>query len=101
MSSEFSVDLDQLDQIISRLNGLSGFLQDHLDQLDRKVASLSGGGWESAAANAYTNAHTQWASSAREFADGVAELRDAVHKAHGRYSRAIDVNRRMLQSGQA
>jgi WXG100 family type VII secretion target len=60
MSSQFSVNLDQLDQIVSRLNGLAGFLHDHLDELDHKVAALQAGSWESAAASAYTDAHTQW-----------------------------------------
>ncbi|WP_225731090.1 MULTISPECIES: WXG100 family type VII secretion target [unclassified Nocardia] len=100
MSSEFSVDLDQLDQIVSRLNGLAGFLRDHLDELDRKVATLRRGSWESAAANAYSEAHTQWLTAAREFADGVAAMSAAAQQAHGRYTRAVDVNRRMLESGQ-
>ncbi|WP_062982868.1 WXG100 family type VII secretion target [Nocardia anaemiae] len=101
MSSQFSVDLDQLDRIVSRLNGLAGFLHDHLDELDHKVAALHSGSWESAAASAYADAHSQWLTAAREFAEGVAAVSDAAQKAHGRYTRAIDVNRRMLQSGQA
>ncbi|MFE9325685.1 WXG100 family type VII secretion target [Nocardia sp. NPDC052278] len=100
MSSQFSVDLDQLDRIVSRLNGLAGFLHDHLDELDHKVAALHNGSWESTAASAYADAHNQWLTAAREFAEGVASMSDAAQKAHGRYTRAIDVNQRMLQSGQ-
>ncbi|MGW4088597.1 WXG100 family type VII secretion target [Nocardia sp. NPDC004750] len=101
MSSQFSVDLERLDQIVSRLNGLAGFLRDHLDELDHKVTALQSGSWESAAAGAYADAHTQWLAAAREFADGVAAVSDAAQKAHGRYTRAIEANRRMLRSGQA
>ncbi|MBF6327562.1 WXG100 family type VII secretion target [Nocardia transvalensis] len=100
MGSKFTVDLDQLDQIVSRLNGLAGFLRDHLDELDRRAKALGNGSWESAAATAYAEAHTQWLAAAREFAEGVAAMSDAAQKAHGRYTRAIEVNRRMLQSGQ-
>ncbi|MCM6776052.1 WXG100 family type VII secretion target [Nocardia sp. CDC159] len=100
MSSQFAVDLDRLDQIVSRLNGLAGFLHDHLEELDRRVNALRNGSWESAAAAAYAQTHAQWLAAAREFAEGVAAMSDAAHKAHGRYTQAIDINRRMLQSGQ-
>ena len=101
MSSQFTVDLEQLDRIVARLNGLAGFLHDQLDELDRKVKTLSGGSWESSAATAYNDAHTQWLASAREFADGVATVSDAAKKAHSRYTNAVTVNRRILASGQA
>ena len=101
MSSKFEVDLDELDKIVTRLSGLASFLHDHLNELDSKVKALqNGGSWESDAASAYAGAHTQWLSAAREFADGVAAMSDAAQKAHGRYTSAVDVNRRMLQSGQ-
>ncbi|WP_067674290.1 WXG100 family type VII secretion target [Nocardia miyunensis] len=100
MSSEFTVDLDQLDRIVGQLSGLSGFLREHLDELDRKVKTLSTGSWESAAAAAYSDAHTQWLSSAKELAEGISEMSDAAKKAHGRYTTAIDTNRRILESGQ-
>ncbi|RDI52660.1 WXG100 family type VII secretion target [Nocardia mexicana] len=94
MGSQFSVDLEQLDQVVARLNGLAGFVRDHLDGLDDKVAGLSGF-WESVAAQAYTEAHREWSTGAREFADGVAEMSDAARKAHERYTRAVDLNLRM------
>lgn len=95
------MDLEQLDRIVARLNGLAEFLHDHLNELDRKVQALSGGSWESKASSAYNSAHTAWLASAREFADGVAAVSDSAQKAHGRYTNAVDVNRRILQSGQA
>ncbi|MFR9772258.1 WXG100 family type VII secretion target [Nocardia sp. SC052] len=97
--SEFSVNLDDLDQIVTRLSGLAGFISEHLDDIDDKVATLAGTGWESVAAQAYSNAHRQWMTGAREFADGVREMSDAARKAHTRYSTAADINRQMLQGG--
>ncbi|MFD6158948.1 WXG100 family type VII secretion target [Nocardia sp. NPDC060256] len=99
MSSEFSVDLEHLDQIVSRLSGLAGFVADHLDEIDDRVAALHGTGWESVAAQAYADAHRQWATGAREFVEGVREMSDAAKQAHGRYTRAIELNSKMLQGG--
>ncbi|WP_228003229.1 WXG100 family type VII secretion target [Nocardia australiensis] len=99
MSSEFSVDLDRLEQLVSRLTALAGFVNENLDGLDEKVATLAGTGWEGVAAQAYNDAHTRWAAGAREFAEGVADMSDAVKAAHGRYTRAIDLNYKMLSGG--
>ncbi|WP_433682991.1 WXG100 family type VII secretion target [Nocardia sp. CA-119907] len=99
MSSEFSVDLDHLDEIVSRLAGLAGFLTDHLDEIDDKVATLQGSGWEGVAAQAYVDAHSQWAIGAREFAEGVRDMSDAAKRAHADYTSAIEVNRKMLRGG--
>ncbi|WP_330257050.1 WXG100 family type VII secretion target [Nocardia sp. NBC_00565] len=97
--SEFSVNLDDLDLIVARLSGLAGFINDHLDDIEDKVAALTGTGWESVAAQAYSEAHRQWMTGAREFAEGVREISDAARKAHTKYSTAADVNKQMLQGG--
>ncbi|BDT93083.1 WXG100 family type VII secretion target [Nocardia beijingensis] len=97
--SEFSVNLDDIDQIVTRLSGLAGFINEHLDDIDDKVTTLVGTGWESVAARAYSDAHRQWMIGAREFADGVREMSDAARKAHTRYSTAADINKQMLQGG--
>ncbi|APE37456.1 hypothetical protein BOX37_29985 [Nocardia mangyaensis] len=99
MATDFNVDLDHLEQIVSKLTGLSGFISDHLDEIDGKVASLTGTGWESIAAEAYQVAHQQWAAGAREFVEGIREISDATQAAHGRYTAAVQLNRRMLQGG--
>lgn len=97
--SEFSVNLEDLDRLVARLSGLSGFISDHLDDIDGKVAALTGTGWESVAAQAYSEAHQQWMTGAREFTEGVREMSDTARKAHTRYSTAADVNKQMLQGG--
>ncbi|MGQ4601642.1 WXG100 family type VII secretion target [Nocardia sp. R6R-6] len=97
--SEFSFNLEHLDQIVARLSGLAGFITDHLDDIDNKIAALAGTGWESIAAQAYMDAHRQWADAAREFAEGIRDISDAARKAHQRYSNAAEVNNQMLQSG--
>ncbi|WP_433601001.1 WXG100 family type VII secretion target [Nocardia sp. CA-135953] len=80
--SEFSVDLDDLDRIVARLSGLAGFASDHLDDIDGKVAALTGTGWESVAAQAYSEAHQQWMTGVRQFAGGARDERRGPQSAH-------------------
>ena len=96
MSSEFSVDLERLDQLVARLSALYGFVMENLDGLDEKVTRLVGTDWEGVASQAYLEAHIQWGKGAREFAEGVADMGDAARTAYARYTRAIDLNQRML-----
>ncbi|MFD0362803.1 WXG100 family type VII secretion target [Nocardia sp. GCM10030253] len=97
MSSEFQVDLDHLDEIVARLSGLAGFISEHLDEIDDRVATLTNTGWESIAAQAYTEAHREWVTGAREFTEGIQDMSEAARKAHTSYSRAIELNLKMLK----
>ncbi|MGW5573342.1 WXG100 family type VII secretion target [Nocardia thailandica] len=97
MDSHFGVHLDELDQLVSKLSGLSGFINDHLDEIDGKVAGLVGTGWESVAATAYQEAHKQWASGAREFTEGVQSMSNAAKAAHTAYTGAADTNSKMMR----
>ena len=97
MSTGFTVDLDQLDQLVSGVHGLAGFVHDHLDELDHRIATLLDGSWESAAATAYHDAHTEWAGNAREFADGIATMGNAARLAHANYTDAITANTNLLR----
>ncbi|MFB8005152.1 WXG100 family type VII secretion target [Nocardia sp. NPDC056000] len=92
MTSEFGVNLEQLDQVVSQLGKLADFLRGHLDDLDQRAKTLTGGSWESAAASAYADAHTQWVTSAQEFADGVADMSEAARLAHNNYTAVIGLN---------
>lgn len=99
MSEPLYVDLAHLDQIVSRLAGLSGFLEDHLGELDTKVQGLLTGSWNSAAAQAYADAHREWIAGAKEFTEGVKDMSDAAKRAHAGYTRASEVNSTMLRGG--
>ncbi|WP_433193242.1 WXG100 family type VII secretion target [Nocardia sp. CA-107356] len=99
MNSQFSVDLDHLDEIVVRLSGLAGFIGEHLDEIDDRVATLAGTGWEGVAAQAYADAHAQWVNGAREFVEGVKDVSDAAKAAHARYTTAHDTNYKMFSQG--
>ncbi|GAB2518018.1 WXG100 family type VII secretion target [Nocardia heshunensis] len=92
----YSVDLDELDALVSRLSNLSKFLTDQFTALDTKVATLRAGGWNSDAAAAYEDAHRQWLTGAQEFAQGVTDVSDAASNAHRHYSSAIGANTQMF-----
>ena len=97
-TDEFTVDLDELDNLVTRLTSLVGFLTDHLSVLDQKVATLhSGDIWQGITADAHQKAHAQWAVAAKEFVDGVAELSTAARNAHSQHSTAITANTRMFR----
>jgi len=93
----FSVDLDQLDQVVARLAGLAGFLNDTFDGIDRRVKALQSGDWDGVAAQAYAEAHRNWLGEAQEFAQGVADATEAARQAHARYKAAMNVNNKMAQ----
>ncbi|MFQ6227914.1 WXG100 family type VII secretion target [Nocardia sp. NPDC002869] len=97
MNSEFTVDVECLDAIVTRLPNLATYLTEQLDLIDDKVAGLDGA-WETVAA-AYRDAHLMWCAGAREFATGLADISDAARTAHTRYTTAAEVNRKMLQDG--
>jgi WXG100 family type VII secretion target len=96
MSGQFGVDLEHLDQVVARLNGLAGFLTETFDEIDRRVKTLQNGSWEGVAAQAYSDAHAQWLTGAKEFAQGVTDATAAAREAHGHYTRSVDTNGTML-----
>ncbi len=93
----FSVNLAQLDDLVARLTGLTGFLTDTFDAIDHQVTSLHNGSWDGIAAQAYADAHQAWSSEAHEFAQGIADITDAAKHAHARYTSAVDVNTTMTK----
>lgn len=99
MTDAFSVDLDQLDRIVSRLAGLAGFITEHLETLDEKVAKVHAGSWSGATADAHRAAHSQWATAAQEVNQGVADMSTAARNAHTQYTSAISANTTMFKRG--
>ncbi|MFI5777127.1 WXG100 family type VII secretion target [Nocardia sp. NPDC051570] len=96
MTDEFSVDLEQLDNVVTRLSSLTAFISDHLTTLDQKVAAVHAGSWSGAAAAAHQQAHSEWSAAAAEFVDGVAEMSSAARNAHGQYTSSVNANTRMF-----
>lgn len=96
MSDEYSVNLTELDAIVTRMSNLAKFLGDQFTALDSEVAKLRTSGWDSAGAAAYEDAHRQWLTGAQEFAQGVTDMSAAARNAHGQYTAAIGANTQMF-----
>jgi WXG100 family type VII secretion target len=91
----FRVDLDELEQIVARVSGFVGFLNDSLDGLQQRVSAVQQN-WHGAAADAQAEAFREWHTGATDVAEGIAIMRQAVLDAHGRYNAAIAANLSML-----
>ncbi|MBA0044995.1 WXG100 family type VII secretion target [Mycobacterium sp. NPDC050853] len=98
IESEFSFDLDHIDQVTVRARGFKEFVTENLDQLEARVQKLvQSGQWTGAAAAAYTEAHQQWIDAARELVEGLNQMEEAARTAHGAYSEAQEANLRMTR----
>ena len=98
MSSRYTVDLDRLDEVIARLAGFVGFVEEHLDELDRRIAGLPVS-WTGRAADAHAEAHRDWVAGARDLREGLDAIRAAATRAHEEYTAAVSANLQMLGRG--
>lgn len=97
MNGECSVNLDQLDDVVTRLSSLAQFVSEHLSTLDQKSAAVHAGSWSGTAASAHETAHREWSSAAAEFVAGIAEMSAAARNAHTQYNAAGSANFRMFR----
>lgn len=96
MPSKFAFDLDHIDQVTARVRGFIGFLDDHLQGLDRRVEQLlRAGTWTGDTAQAYAQAHREWSAAAMEAREGLSEMEMAAQHAREQYAAAMDANKRM------
>ncbi|MFD3460980.1 WXG100 family type VII secretion target [Nocardia fluminea] len=94
-SQPFRVDLDEIDQLVTRVSGFVGFLSESLDGLNQRIASVQQT-WHGQAADAQDAAFREWHLGATEVAEGISSMREAVQAAHNRYTAAIEANLNML-----
>src|SRR5690554_2212686 len=98
MTSEFSIDLDHLEQVVTRLGGLVGTVSGNLDELVSRVSVLlQSGEWTGAAAAAYAAAHGKWVTGARELVEGLGQMQQAAKTAHTAYTDVEEMNVRMAR----
>jgi WXG100 family type VII secretion target len=87
----YSVDLDELQRVVDRLDAFAERLDAQLDALDRANGELHLT-WEGEAATAQTTAHATLTRGAREVHRALVELRAAAGEAHGHYRAAARAN---------
>jgi WXG100 family type VII secretion target len=87
----YSVDLDQLDQVIEGMGKFDTALDEHMKKLDARINRLHTT-WSGDAASAQKAEHEKWMQAAREMRHAMATMRSAGRTAHDNYSRAIAAN---------
>jgi WXG100 family type VII secretion target len=96
--AEFAVELDGLQTLATRLDGL-------IESIDRNVAELSAQAasvrsyWTGEAADAYTERHLAWHAAVSELTDEISNVQAHLRNAHHQYSDAVATNLRMLGRG--
>ncbi|MFD6393050.1 WXG100 family type VII secretion target [Nocardia sp. NPDC055029] len=93
-SRDFTFDIDELDQLISRANGFIGFLTESLDGINNRIASIQQS-WQGAAADAQEEVYREWATGAATVIEGLTQMYDAAVTARDAYSAAAEANLRM------
>lgn len=94
-SQPFSVDLDELEQMVARVSGFVGFLNDSLDGLQQRISTVQQT-WNGAAADAQAEAFRAWHTGATDVSEGIETMCKAVQAAHDRYTAAVAANLAML-----
>lgn len=89
--TRFKVDLDELDAVITSLDGFGTTLASNLAELDSAITALQAD-WLGDAAHAQAVAHRRIATGAREMHRAVLELHAVAKKAHASYSAAVTAN---------
>ncbi|GAA5056654.1 WXG100 family type VII secretion target [Nocardia callitridis] len=93
-SRDFTFDIDELDQLVTRANGFIGFLTESLDGINHRIATIQQN-WQGAAATAQADAYREWATGAAAVVEGITEMYNAAVAARDAYSAAEEINFRM------
>jgi WXG100 family type VII secretion target len=88
---DYSVDPDELDEIVGELAKTETALETLTADLDRQVKKLQET-WDGLAAKAQTEAHEEWTNGMNACRTALAELRAAARLAHGNYTDAVTAN---------
>lgn len=94
----YRVNLAELDNITARLQGLIGFVEQCLTQIESRVAVVQST-WSGEAADAHAAAHRDWLAGAQDMRDGLERMRTAARIAHDNYASASATNVAMLGRG--
>lgn len=94
MSGAFAVDLDSLDDVVTRLANLEKSIEQQLADLDTRIRQIHGV-WSGEAAAAQLAAHREWMAGAQQMRAGLGALRAAASTAHSNYSAAVAANKQM------
>lgn len=90
----FRADLDQLRDVVRRLDVAQAGLEELAEQLERRLGVLHQH-WDGAAAGAHVDAQARWGSGFAVMRAALADLRSVADTARGNYAHAADANQTM------
>ncbi|MEU5759573.1 WXG100 family type VII secretion target [Nocardia sp. NPDC047648] len=96
--TDYRVDLAHLEAVTARMEGLNGFVEDSLREIDERVAAVQGN-WSGEAADAHATAHAEWTAAAAKIRDGLAKMKAAAASARKEYEDAVAANLAILGRG--
>lgn len=88
---DYSVDPDELDEIIAELQRTETALERLTADLEKQIRTLHET-WEGLAARAQAEAQEEWTNGMNAMRTALADLRAAARVAHGNYVAAVDAN---------
>jgi len=92
----FTLDVEDLDAVISDLEGTEARLESLTADLEAQMRTLHET-WEGLAAQAHVEAHDEWTTGMRAMRQAMSDLRAAARAAHSNYTAAADANRSMWE----
>ncbi|QNG17769.1 WXG100 family type VII secretion target [Rhodococcus triatomae] len=92
--SKFRVDLDRLDETISKVETFDSNVDDIITAVEGHLADLHET-WTGRAAQAQRDAHDDWTRGVQQMREALEDLRAAGRIAHDNYSDAVETNMRM------
>ncbi|MGY1969732.1 WXG100 family type VII secretion target [Nocardia gipuzkoensis] len=96
--TEYRVDLHHLAAVTAQMQGLNGFVEDSLREIEERIATVQGD-WTGEAADAHATAHAEWTAAAAKIRDGLAKMKAAADAAEKNYSAAVAANLSTLGRG--
>ncbi|MEV6361437.1 WXG100 family type VII secretion target [Nocardia asteroides] len=94
----FRVDLAELEQIVARVSGFIGFLEDSLDGLHSRIAQIQQS-WSGQSADAQAEVFREWNLGASDVSEGIQLIRNAAQDARDRYTSATQSTLAILGRG--
>ena len=99
-SGTFSVDLEQLDELITRLTRLGRTLQSVQADVQFRMNRVHAA-WHGVAADEHAAAHARWRAGSEQVHEALQSMRSVAATAHENYSAAIRVNGALWARGVA
>lgn len=93
--NQVTVQLQTLDDVVSKLGAFGSDITAQLDELEQRVARLHVQ-WSGASATAHRKAHGEWSEGARQMAEGVDRMRRAASSAHAAFTDAARQNKSLF-----